>query len=133
MKENELKPCPFCGGKAEFKSSVNCWGHGEYIKEHYVMCTECFAHGRTESEYGMEADECIAKCKESWNRRVNNEWISVDDRLPERNGRYLTHCKIEGQSLVCALFYCKIGGFNESTVTHWMPLPEPPVMERGAV
>ena len=54
------------------------------------------------------------------------EWISVDERLPERNGRYLTHCKIEGQSLVCILYYCNVGGFNEGTATHWMPLPEPP-------
>ena len=61
------------------------------------------------------------------------EWISVDERLPERNGRYLTHCNIENQSLVCMLYYCKIGGFNEGTVTHWMPLPEPPKMKGGAV
>ena len=55
-----------------------------------------------------------------------DKWISVEDRLPERNGRYLTHCNIEGQSLVCVLYYSEIGSFNEGTVTHWMPLPEPP-------
>lgn len=55
-----------------------------------------------------------------------NKWISVDEKLPERNGRYLTHCKIEGQSLVCILYYSKVDGFNEGTVTHWMPLPEAP-------
>ena len=64
--------------------------------------------------------------------RKQSKWISVDERLPERNGRYLTHCNIEGQSLVCVLFYCKIGGFNEGAVTHWMPLPEPPRMKGGA-
>ena len=53
-------------------------------------------------------------------------WISVEERLPEQSGRYLTHCNIEGQSLVCVLYYCKIGGFNEGTVTHWMPIPEAP-------
>ena len=55
-----------------------------------------------------------------------SEWISVDERLPERNGRYLTHCNIEGQSLICILHYCKVGGFNEALVTHWMPLLEAP-------
>ena len=60
--------------------------------------------------------------------RKASEWISVGDRLPERNGRYLTHCNIEGQSLVCVLYYSKVGGFNEGTVTHWMPLPEAPNM-----
>lgn len=58
--------------------------------------------------------------------RKQSGWISVDERFPERNGGYLTHCKIEGQSLVCILYYCKVGGFNEGTVTHWMPLPEAP-------
>ena len=53
-------------------------------------------------------------------------WVSVEEALPERNGRYLTHCNIEGQSLVCVLYYCKFGGFWEGTVTHWMPLPYPP-------
>lgn len=61
--------------------------------------------------------------------RKQGEWISVEDRLPERNGRYLTHCLIEGQSLVCILHYNKIGGFNESTVTHWQSLPQPPKMK----
>ena len=60
------------------------------------------------------------------------EWISVEERLPERNGRYLTHCNVEGQSLVCILYYNKVGGFNEGTVTHWMPLPEIPTMKGGA-
>jgi hypothetical protein len=59
------------------------------------------------------------------------EWISVEEKLPECNGRYLTHCNLEGQSLVCILHYCKVGGFNEDTVTHWMPLPEPPIFSKG--
>ena len=63
--------------------------------------------------------------------RKQSEWISVDERLPERNGRYLTHCNIEGQSLVCILYYSKVGGFNEGAVTHWMPLPEAPKMKGG--
>ena len=54
------------------------------------------------------------------------KWVSVAERLPEKNGRYLTHCNIEGQSLVCVLYYNKIGSFNEGTVTHWQDLPEPP-------
>ena len=61
-----------------------------------------------------------------------NEWISVDERLPERNGRYLTDCNVEGQRLVCLLYYNKVFGFTEGTVTHWMPLPEIPTMKGGA-
>ena len=59
------------------------------------------------------------------------EWISINDKLPERNGRYLTHCCVGGRSLVCILYYNKYYGFDEDTVTHWMPLPEPPKMKGG--
>lgn len=66
-----------------------------------------------------------------------SEWISVDERLPEK-----------GQSVIFAIFNGNLGfgylverrdgGFhfndylddeplvNISGVTHWMPLPEPP-------
>lgn len=67
--------------------------------------------------------------KMGYRKQSEGEWISVDERFPERNGRYLTHCNIEGQSLVCILYYSKVGGFNEGAVTHWMPLPEAPKMK----
>ena len=79
-------------------------------------------------------NETLAIQKESWKSMAEafkTTWISGEDRLPERNGRYLTHCDIECQSLVCILHYCKVGGFNEGTVTHWMPLPEAPKMKGG--
>lgn len=61
-----------------------------------------------------------------------DEWISVDERLPERNGRYLAHCNIEGQSFICTLHYNKVLGFDSEIITHWQPLPEPPKMKGGA-
>ena len=30
------------------------------------------------------------------------------------------------------LYFCKVGGFNDGTVTHWMPLPMPPTEKGGA-
>jgi hypothetical protein len=54
------------------------------------------------------------------------EWISVNDKLPERQGRYLTHSIIAGQSLVAILWYEKYGSGFDEEVTHWMCLPEPP-------
>ena len=57
--------------------------------------------------------------------RKQSDWISVDERLPERNGRYLVHCDLKIDNLVCILCYNKVDGFDE-TVTHWMPLPEVP-------
>lgn len=58
------------------------------------------------------------------------EWIDVNERLPEVSGIYLTHCDIEGQSLVCILYFEKYGYGFEKEVTHWMPLPRTP-KERG--
>lgn len=62
-----------------------------------------------------------------------SEWISVNDKLPERQGRYLTHSVIAGQSLVAILWYEKYRSGFDKEVTHWMCLPKPPhTPERGA-
>ena len=62
------------------------------------------------------------------------EWIPVDERLPEETGRYLTANKILDDKIdVFDLWFD--GGFwyiddedemFDYEVTHWMPLPQPP-------
>lgn len=59
-------------------------------------------------------------------------WISVKDRLPERNGIYLAY---DGE-YISTVEYEKgrpdsewtddYEGYLDLLVTHWMPLPEPP-------
>lgn len=54
-------------------------------------------------------------------------WISLDERLPKKMGVYLVYSSDEGLCLG-AFLRCLAGGtpaFKKS-VTHWMPLPEPP-------
>ena len=62
------------------------------------------------------------------------EWISVDDRLPEEKGRYLTANKRCGDKIVVFDLWFG-GGFwyveeeddvFDFEVTHWMPMPQPP-------
>ena len=81
--------------------------------------------------------------------KLENKWISVNDRLPDENGRYLCYC---GESFIKTTdiysfaknlkkvdkydfrdkkagwysYDSEWGYFERSGVTHWMPLPEPP-------
>ena len=75
------------------------------------------------------------------------EWISVDDRLPETEGDYLVWNK-EQKRIEIRFFYRLppnypveshpeireyFGNFADyKRITHWMPLPEPPKMKGGA-
>ena len=68
------------------------------------------------------------------------QWVSVEDRLPERNGEYIVTACDEGEPydeiiwndtvVVCAEYYKGCWTWEEYSldgiVTHWMPLPEPP-------
>lgn len=51
----ELKPCPFCGGKAELCGDNYFW----------VSCTSCYT-----DTYGSHDKEDVI---ERWNRRVSDE------------------------------------------------------------
>ena len=56
---------------------------------------------------------------------IKNEWISVEDRLPDHNGTYLV---IGNSGTVYAThFYkdcCPNPHFSNKHVKYWMPLPE---------
>ena len=66
------------------------------------------------------------------------EWISLKDRLPEKNGHYL-FCATEAISndrYLCQVkYWCRgeIRPFDYAPsvcFTHWLPLPEPPSYHR---
>lgn len=59
------------------------------------------------------------------------EWISVKDRLPEKNGRYLvcvpySSCPWVGVSSYRTHNFSGEKCFDDETATHWMILPDPP-------
>ena len=73
------------------------------------------------------AGQCPAPTDEAFGR-----WISVKDRLPERNGIYLAY---DGEYIGTVEYEkCRpdsewtddYEGYLDLIVTHWMPLPEPP-------
>ena len=102
----------------------------------YVNCGEC---GR---RYYCQTDP--AKCDnlsgpvftnaDKIRSMSDEEWISVDDRLPEEDGYYLCCIKssLFPDRVYIDILECDKGSFEEGhiytdTVTHWMPIPpEPP-------
>ena len=71
--------------------------------------------------------ECVADVIIKNEYRKQSGWVSVEDRLPEREGIYLIYT-ISG--------HIRLGEFRpyfmgdepqfDPYTTHWMPLPEPP-------
>ena len=62
-----------------------------------------------------------------------SEWISVEERLPEESACYLVNIVDHfGLDFVTFTHYTKRYGWGVPDVTHWMPLPEPPMMKGGA-
>lgn len=60
MREMELKPCPFCGGKAEIVRTEN-WEKFRF----YATCLDC----------GVETPRTartVTEAAKKWNRRADN-------------------------------------------------------------
>ena len=118
MKENELTPLDILANDI-YQSCPD-------LKENYCGDTHCVA--------------CLALALYDKDYRKRSKWISVDDRLPEESGEYLTY---HNGYYMTLSYSARHKMFNASddiakansaihTVTHWMPLPEPPEMKGGA-
>jgi hypothetical protein len=95
-------------------------------------CTECIHHPVCKT--AESCDGYVSGCK-----HFNPGWISVKDRLPEKDGEYLV--RFDNKAIHNAEYESKCGSFgywlaimwDEDAdwfpyvgVTHWMPLPQPP-------
>lgn len=64
------------------------------------------------------------------------EWVSVDERLPENYNDCLLF--LDNEQIVIGWYHASAKAFVEggialiNEVTHWMPLPEAPKMKGGA-
>ena len=57
-----------------------------------------------------------------------NEWVSVEERLPEEKQRVIVRCERVGTSVGWILWgrWMTDIGPHAGDVTHWMPLPKSP-------
>lgn len=64
-----LKPCPFCGGEAKFRNEC----HNDLLIA-CVKCTDCLAstYANSNSYHGRTLDELEEMVIKAWNRRANN-------------------------------------------------------------
>ena len=64
MRTPELKPCPFCRGKAELR-------YVESFREAYIFCGRCGA--RTEYYRSIAREQTEEDASFAWNRRTSDE------------------------------------------------------------
>ena len=76
---SELKPCPFCGGAAEYHDITyhsGRFGGPVYYREYYVGCTECDVETRiNDSDKSKEGAALI------WNSRAESTVTEETNRL----------------------------------------------------
>ena len=125
----------------------------EYVDRKAIYAEACKGCTRCGGEYGtcFSEEPCerlvVAFSSAPAADVVEVKWIPVTERLPEADGEYLCYFEDGG---CCAVNFDETGQafgawvnefapdtlgwcgehFEEfQGVTHWMPLPEPPVME----
>lgn len=65
-----------------------------------------------------------------------DKWISIDEKLPDKEGYYVVfhqwYVRDANRNREFTVttsdvtWYSELSGFGDDTVTHWLPLPEPP-------
>lgn len=80
MPEIKLKPCPFCGGKAEIDDYSETTPFSEEITYFFVRCSKCGCRAFTSDTmcnlyYEKDYKEIVNKIKQElakkWNRRTD--------------------------------------------------------------
>lgn len=79
MSENNLKPCPFCGGEAEFVTDTSGYKNDSRMISFHIQCKDCEIeypkryeiklHLGSHGEIVTDIDE-RQKALEAWNNRT---------------------------------------------------------------
>ena len=97
------------------------------LYEKYKSCKTC------DAVLGVGEEPCVYKCMAeliTTKGYRKQEWISVEDALPEVGEDVLLYSKEDDKidighysNMFCRFFLRK---FEDGNVPHWMPLPQPP-------
>lgn len=87
---------------------------------------------RTMQEDHMQDRYAEALYTAGYRKQKEGEWISVEERLPEKSNHYIVCANTHyGTNFVTIALYTVSCGWNGVKVTHWMPLPMPPKGDEG--
>lgn len=135
QQKEDLKNCPCCES-----SEVSAFVNDGYFS---IACRACGVLVARNVEIAFAGGEAV----KAWNTRPISAaelvekargWIPVEERLPEKHSMVLcsfcgivSYGKFNGQVWVVndEPDYSLVKTDIISFVTHWMPLPEPPVVE----
>ena len=128
---SELKPCPFCGSPA-YSYHDNCIDFaGVKCNLGGCVCADILI---TENNWNTRPieDNLIARIAELEEKQ---RWIPVSERLPDNWKPVMTIDVSESTRVPVPAFYDPETSLwsthlpnYDLWVTHWMPLPEPPIV-----
>ena len=83
--------------------------------------------------YDAEFESALALAIEALEKQATQKWISVDDSFPQDDSDVLAYLSIGEESRICPANYANGVWFDcifdmpvTESVTHWMPMPQPP-------
>ena len=83
--------------------------------------------------YDAEFENALALSIDAIKKQATQEWISVNDRLPEDESDVLAYSRNGEEGGIYPANYAKVVWFDcifassaNDTTTHWIPIPEPP-------
>lgn len=126
MQKIDLLPCPFCGKLETLRMIYLPSTKHELV--YHVVCDAVSGGCGASTGWNHETPEEAAK---EWNTRIS-DLIPCSKRMPKKDGDYLCISNNEYKILpyrngefYCICFDAVLRCCN-SSVTHWMPLPEVP-------
>lgn len=91
----------------------------------YATCSEELAEKAADAiENTSKAYQMMAEAYEA--DVTKQDWIPVTERCPENSGDYLVFDDCRNLYVNEWHYLLKKWQYDDSRVTHWMPLPEPP-------